>query len=69
LNPTFENDVQWARDTLLDIRHYLENGQHVQDEDLVLIVDGENSWFQLPSDVIIKQYAGVLENANARLLK
>ncbi|KAF1911187.1 hypothetical protein BDU57DRAFT_524953 [Ampelomyces quisqualis] len=69
LNRTFENDAQWARDTLLGIRDYLENGQYVQNEDLVLIVDGESSWFQLPSDVIIKQYARVLEDANARLLE
>jgi hypothetical protein len=65
----FEDDVQWERDTLLGIRHHLENVKYVQDEDLVLIVDGDNTWFQLPSDVIIKQYARVIEDANARLLK
>ena len=65
----FENDVQWERDTLVGIRHYLNNDKFVQDEDLVLVVDGENSWFQLPSDFIIKQYARVLEDANARLLE
>jgi hypothetical protein len=65
----FEDDVQWERDTLLGIRRHLENVKYVQDEDLVLIVDGESMWFQLPSDVIIKQYARIVEDANARLLK
>jgi hypothetical protein len=69
LKHTFEDDLQRERDTLLNIRHYLEDGKYVQDEDLVLVVDAESSWFQLPSDVIIKQYARVLEDANARLLK
>jgi hypothetical protein len=65
----YESDVQWERETLQSIRHYLNNDKYVQDDDLMLIVDGENSWFQLPSDVIIKQYARVLEDANARLLE
>jgi hypothetical protein len=65
----YENDIQWERDTLQGIRQYLNNDKYVQDEDLVLIVDGENSWFQLPSDAIIRQYARLLEEANARLLK
>jgi hypothetical protein len=65
----FKSDSRRARDTLQGIRHYLNNVKYVQDDDLVLIVDSENSWFQLPSDVIIKQYTKVLEDANARLLK
>ncbi|KAF2036741.1 hypothetical protein EK21DRAFT_51610, partial [Setomelanomma holmii] len=65
----FRNDVQWERDTLSSIRHYLHNTKFVNDDDLMLIVDGENSWFQLPSEVIVKQYARVLEDANARLLE
>jgi hypothetical protein len=64
----FDNDIQRERDTLQGIRHYLHNNKYVQDDDLMLIVDGENSWFQLPSDVMIKQYVRVLEDANARLL-
>ncbi|KAH7083389.1 hypothetical protein BKA63DRAFT_152117 [Paraphoma chrysanthemicola] len=63
----FQDDVKWERDTIISIRHYLHNTKFVHDDDLMLIVDGENSWFQLPSDVIIKQYARVLEDANVRL--
>jgi hypothetical protein len=64
-----KDDLQKAKDTLHDTWHYLNSGKYVQDEDLVLIVDGEKSWFQLPSDVIIKQYTAVLEDANTRLRK
>jgi hypothetical protein len=49
--------------------HYLSNEKLVKDEDLILIVDGQQSWFQLPSDVIVAQYKMLLEDANIRLLK
>lgn len=55
--------------TLHEIRDYLHNEKLVHDEDLMLIVDGQDTWFQLPSDVIVKQYEAVVEYANARLLK
>lgn len=55
--------------TLHEIREYLHNAKLVHDEDLLLIVDGQDTWFQLPSDVIIKQYEAVVEYANARLLR
>lgn len=55
--------------TLSGINEYLHNEKLVHDEDLLLIVDGEATWFQLPSDVMIKQYEAVVEYANARLLK
>lgn len=54
---------------LSGIKEYLHNEKLVHDDDLVLIVDGQITWFQLPSDVMIKQYEAVVEYANARLLK
>jgi len=69
LNRPFKDNDQRERETLLGIKHYIENSKYVRDEDVILIVDGQNSWFQLPSDAIIRQYARVLEDANARLLK
>ena len=65
----YKDASQWDNSTMQGIQGYLNNTKYVKDEDLVLIVDGENSWFQLPSDAIIKQYARVLEDANARLLE
>ncbi|KAH8730851.1 hypothetical protein GQ44DRAFT_422039 [Phaeosphaeriaceae sp. PMI808] len=69
LHQDFDSEVQRERAALQAIRQYLHNTKYVQDEDLVLVVDGKNTWFQLPSDVIIKQYARMLEDANARLLE
>lgn len=57
------------RQTLVEIHEYLHNEKLVHDKDLLLIVDGQDTWFQLPSDAIIKQYEAVMEIANARLLK
>ncbi|KAF2204541.1 hypothetical protein GQ43DRAFT_460691 [Delitschia confertaspora ATCC 74209] len=56
------------RKKMEEILGYLTNTKLVNDEDLVLIADGEKVWFQLPSDVMIKQYQGVLADANKRLL-
>lgn len=69
LHATHPSDTQWERDILASTLHYLSNKKLVQDHDLVLIVDGQQSWFQLPSDVIIAQYKKILEDANIRLLK
>ncbi|KAF1834356.1 hypothetical protein BDW02DRAFT_598254 [Decorospora gaudefroyi] len=68
LNAAFESDEQWERDTLNSTLHYLSNKKLVKDQDLVLIVAGQQSWFQLPSDIIVTQYKRLLEDANLRLL-
>lgn len=54
---------------LNDTLHYLSNTKLVKDKDLVLIVDAQQMWFQLPSDVMIEQYKRLLEDGNLRLLK
>ncbi|KAF2830764.1 hypothetical protein CC86DRAFT_464004 [Ophiobolus disseminans] len=64
----YNNDIHWEREILQGTLHYLKNDKFVKDDDLVLIVDGENTWFQLPSDAIIKEYTRVLGDANALLL-
>lgn len=69
LYTAFENDIQWERDTLNTTLGYLKNTRYVKDEDLVLIVDGQDTWFQLPSDVIISQYKRLLTDVNLRLLE
>ncbi|EMD67932.1 hypothetical protein COCSADRAFT_80287 [Bipolaris sorokiniana ND90Pr] len=54
---------------LNDTLHYLSNTKLVKDKDLVLIVDAQQTWFQLSSDVMIEQYKQLLEDVNLRLLK
>ncbi|KAH6633401.1 hypothetical protein C7974DRAFT_308858 [Boeremia exigua] len=69
LGQTFFAAGRKERQILYGIREYLHNEKLVHDEDLLLFVDGQDTWFQLPSDVIIKQYEAIVEYANARLLK
>lgn len=65
----YESDLQWETDILNSTLHYLTTSEFVQEADLVLIVDGQQSWFQLPSDAIIMVYKRLLEDANIRLLE
>lgn len=45
--------------------HIVKSG--MRDDDLVLVMDGNVVWFQLPSDVMIRQYEIAIQAANARL--
>lgn len=69
LRGNFESDEKRQREILQRTLKYLSNKQFVKDHDLILIVDGENTWFQLPSNVIVSQYKRLLVDANVRLLK
>ncbi|ORX90975.1 hypothetical protein BCR34DRAFT_581599 [Clohesyomyces aquaticus] len=64
---TFKTKDQREETRLTSILDYLKDPKLVKDEDLVLIVDGYDTWFQLPSDVMIRQYQNVLSDGNMRL--
>ena len=46
---------------------YLEHFSEKQDDDLVLMVDGYDVWFQLPPEVLIRRYFDVIETQNERI--
>ncbi|KAH0556218.1 hypothetical protein GP486_005856 [Trichoglossum hirsutum] len=46
---------------------YLAKGEHTADDDIVLVIDGYDVWFQLPPEVMIKRYYRVINEANKRL--
>ena len=46
---------------------FLDNKKEVKDDDLVLIIDGYDVWFQLPPEVMIKRYHAMVLEANERL--
>lgn len=52
-------------DTIL---HYLKEFPPEKDNDLVLIVDGFDVWFQLPPDVVIRRYFETMRIQNERLV-
>lgn len=70
LNKTFESS-NWDGGThegkIQGIYNFLSDETQVKDDDLVLIIDGYDVWFQLPPQVLIKRYYGLLEKAQTRL--
>ena len=46
---------------------YLNGGKDMKDNDLVLIIDGFDVWFQLPPEVMIKRFHSILIEADERL--
>jgi len=58
-------DIEMAK--LQAVHSYLQDAKHVKEHDIVLVVDGYDVWFQLPSDVMIKQYQNIITDANERL--
>ena len=49
------------------VYNLLSKDKKVRDDDLVLIVDGSDIWFQIPPEVLIKRYHSVSRDANKRL--
>lgn len=50
------------------VKSYLDKFPPGQEDDLVLIIDGYDVWFQLPPDVIIRRYYAIREVQNKRLI-
>jgi hypothetical protein len=46
---------------------FLNDKKKVKDDDLVLIIDGYDIWFQLPPKIMIERYYTIIEEANERL--
>ncbi|KAL8923857.1 MAG: hypothetical protein Q9172_002945 [Xanthocarpia lactea] len=46
---------------------FLSDKKKVKDEDMVLVVDGYDAWFQLPPAIMIKRYQQLIIEANNRL--
>lgn len=66
--PTIMGYAHSEESTIIEVVHeHLQRNQEIKDEDLVLIVDGYRSWFQLPASVLVQQYEAALEDANDRL--
>ncbi|KAJ9231790.1 hypothetical protein DTO169E5_7775 [Paecilomyces variotii] len=60
-----EHDATAAR--VSGINSYLTNSKHLSDNDLVLIVDGLDVFFQLPPDILIRRFHNLLKENNEKL--
>ncbi|MCJ1398500.1 hypothetical protein MMC11_001700 [Xylographa trunciseda] len=49
------------------VYNFLSESSQVHDDDLVLIIDGYDVWFQLPPEVLVKRYHTLIQDANRRL--
>ncbi len=69
-NRTFRKGSPY-RDTHLSkirgILDFLSNARIVKPDDLVLVVDGYDVWFQLPPELLFKRYHHMVSTANERL--
>ena len=48
---------------------FLSKDKKVYDDDLVLVIDGYDVWFQLPPEVLVQRYHKIIRDANQRLRK
>ncbi|KAJ4360610.1 uncharacterized protein N0V89_001176 [Didymosphaeria variabile] len=64
-----EKKSDWEKEKLKGVLAYLEDRKVVKDNDLVMLVDGRETWFQLPSELMIRQYMNVVADANRRVQK
>ena len=48
---------------------FLNKDKKVRDDDLVLVIDGYDVWFQLPPEVMVKRYHILIHETNQRLRK
>ena len=67
---TFEGDG-WDNGThagkIRGVYDYLSTSREMHDDDLVLVIDGFDVWFQLPPEIIIRRYHRLLAEADERL--
>lgn len=49
------------------VYNFLQNEQMLDDEDLVLVLRGHESWFQLPPEILINRFIDITKASNARL--
>ena len=54
---------------IADIREYLEHAGDVHDGDFILIVDGPDTFFQLPAEVLVSRFQRLLRENNQKLHK
>lgn len=49
------------------VHEFLNDNNKVKDDDLILIIDGYDIWFQLPPKLMIERYEMMIDEANDRL--
>ena len=67
------DDDHWDKGThagkIRGVFDFLKDESKVKDDDLVLVVDGYDVWFQLPPEIMIRRYHAMIVEANKELRK
>ncbi|KAE8149725.1 hypothetical protein BDV25DRAFT_155770 [Aspergillus avenaceus] len=66
--PESAKEYDHMKERIKGIHDFLEKAPHVKDNDLVLIADGLDFFFQLPPDVLIQRFQTLLKENNAKLV-
>lgn len=64
--PTLIKTEGW-NSSIATIDRYLSSSGKFNDDDVVLIVDESDAWFQLPPDLLIQRFYGMLREKNKKL--
>ncbi|KKK17956.1 hypothetical protein P175DRAFT_0456129 [Aspergillus ochraceoroseus IBT 24754] len=67
--PEHSTEYDFMVDRITGIYNFLEYTPRLQDNDIVLIVDGFDIFFQLPPEVLITRFQDLLRENNAKLRK
>lgn len=54
-------------DRITRARNYLRDSKSVHDRDFVLMVDGEDTFFQLPPQILVERFQGIIRANNQKL--
>ena len=69
-NQGFANE-SWGRgshnEAIKSILRFLSTQRHVRSDDLVLLIDGSDTWFQLPPEIMVTRYHTAIRIGNERL--
>lgn len=68
-NESDPNDNGSHTGKLRGVLDHLHDDKQIHEEDIVLVIDGYDVWFQLPPAVMIGRYYGLVTSAEARLKK
>jgi hypothetical protein len=56
-------------DRITRVRNYLKNSKTIKDRDFVLVVDALDVFFQLPPQILVERFQGILRTNNRKLQK
>ena len=65
----FESDHDEHLAKVRGVRNYLRDGSNIEGDDLVVIADAANAYFQLPAEVLLREYEALVQEKEAQLLK